>query len=368
MNILYLINHAGKAGTEKYVYNLVNAYNKKKCNCFFVYNEEGLLSEQMQQLGVTSFKITMRHPFDLKAAKSIAKICKANKIDIIHTQYPRENYIAILSRIFYSKVKVIYTCHLTLKTNFWWKITNKLLIPYEERIISVCNNGKELLIQNGVNKNKIDVIFNGVFPVEKQRKSTLRDELGIDDDTFVITTLARYHMAKGLDYFVKSIKELTKITDKKFVVLIAGEGELFDDIKSLIKSLGLENTVLQLGFRRDSENILQGSDLFVNSAKCYEALSFAILEALECSLPVVATNVGGNGDIINDKTDCGIIVEYGNEQQMAQAVLKIMTDINLRKKFSENALKTVRERFNLNLILEEIYEEYKKAVYGGKNK
>lgn len=366
MNVLYLINHAGKAGTEKYVYNLVNAYNKTKCNCFFAYNEDGLLSEQMRDMGIKSFKFEMKNPFDIKAAKTLAQICKENEIDIIHTQYPRENYIAILSRMFYSKTKVIYTCHLTLKTNFLWKITNKLLIAHEEKIISVCNNGKELLVENGINANKIDVIFNGVFPQERKLKSTIRDELNIDDDTFVISTLARYHMAKGLDYFVKSIGELKKITNRKFVVLIAGEGELFDEIKELISKLKLEDTVLQLGFRRDSENILAGSDLFVNSAKCYEALSFAILEALENALPVVATNVGGNSDIVNNKTDCGILVDYGNEKQMAQAILKIMTDNALRENFSKNAIKTVKERFNLNLLLKDIYEEYEKAVFGGK--
>ncbi len=366
MKVLYLINHAGKAGTEKYVYNLVRAYNGRRCDCFFAYNEEGQLSQQMRELNIKSFKIEMKNPFDLKAAKELAKICRQNDIDIIHTQYPRENYIAILSRMFYKKVKVIYTCHLTLKTNFCWKITNKLLIPHEEKIISVCNNGKELLVSNGVSPKKIDVIFNGVFPKEREKNDDIRKELNIDDDTFVITTLARYHIAKGLDYFVKSIKELDKIIKRRYVVLIAGEGELFDEIKELIADLGMKDKILQLGFRRDSEKILMGSDLFVNSAKCYEALSFAILEALENALPVVATNVGGNGDIINDKTDCGFIVEYGDEKQMARAIAKIAQDKELYERFSKNARKTVQERFNLNILLDDIYKEYEKAMTGGK--
>lgn len=363
MNILYLINYAGKAGTEKYVYNLVKAYHKTKCNCFFAYNEPGLLSTQMEELGITSFRLEMKNPFDIKAAKKLAKICRDNKIDIIHTQYPRENYIAILSKLFYKKVKVIYTCHLTLKTNFIWKITNKLLIPHQEKVISVCNNGKELLIENGYPADKITVIFNGVFySGEPDRQSSIRNELNIDEDTFVISTLARYHMAKGLDYFVKSIAEYDKIAKGKYVVLIAGEGELFDEIKALIESLGLENKILQLGFRRDSDNILKGSDIFVNSAKCYEALSFAILEALGNKLPVIATNVGGNADIINDETDCGYIVPYGDEKAMAEAIAKLAEDKELYGRLSENALKTVSKRFNLELLLNDIYKEYEKAL------
>lgn len=363
MNVLYLINHAGKAGTEKYVYNLVKAYDQKKCNCFFAYNEEGQLSKQMHELGIRSFRIKMKNPFDLRAAKNLAKICRQNKIDIIHAQYPRENYIAILSRIFYKKVKVIYTCHLTLKTNLLWKITNKIIIPHEEKILSVCNEGKRLLVANGINEKKIDVIFNGIICEDKKQiNSDIRRELGIDDDTFVICTLARYHMEKGLDYFVKSIKKLEEKTDKKFVALIAGDGELFGEIKSLIEELDLKDKILQLGYRNDSENILYGSDIFVNSAKCYEALSFAILEALGAGLPVVATNVGGNPEIINSKTDCGYIVEYGNEEEMANAVLKLMEDKETYGRFCVNAKKAVREVFNLELLLEDIYKEYEKAV------
>ena len=359
LKVLYLINHAGKAGTEKYVYNLVNTFKKKNTKCYFAYSEPGLLSEQMEEMGIESFRVTMKHPFDLKAAKKIADICRENNIDVIHTQYPRENYIALLSRRYYSGTRVVYTCHLTLKTSLLWKITNKMLTKHNHKIISVCNNGKELLVGNGVPKDKIDVVFNGIRPSENVVKNhEKRKELGIDPDTFVICTLSRYHMAKGLDYFTNSVNELKKMTDKKFVVLFMGDGELFDDIKKQIESLGLENEIKQLGFRKDAAEILKMSDLYVNSAKCYEALSFAILEALDSALPVVATDVGGNSDIINSETDCGILVPYGDTKAMAQAINKMMTDKNLYENFSKNARRAALEKFNLDVLLEETYTKY----------
>ena len=124
MKVLYLINHAGKAGTEKYVYNLVKAYKDKKCECFFAYNEEGLLLTQMKEENVPCFQFEMKHPFDIKAAKKLAKYLKENEIDVVHAQYPRENYIALLSKLFYKKTKVVFTSHLTIKTHFIWKLTN----------------------------------------------------------------------------------------------------------------------------------------------------------------------------------------------------------------------------------------------------
>lgn len=359
LKVLYLINHAGKAGTEKYVYNLVKTFKEKDTKCYFAYSEPGLLSEQMENMGIESFRVTMEHPFDLKAAKQVAAICRENNIDVIHTQYPRENYIALLSRRYYSGTRVVYTCHLTLKTSFLWKITNKLLTKHNHRIISVCNNGKELLIGNGVPEDKIDVVFNGIRPSEEVVKNTeKREELGIDPDTFVISTLSRYHMAKGLDFFTNSVYELKKKTDKKFVVLFLGDGELFDEIKNQIEALGLQNEIKQLGFRSDAAQILSMSDLYVNSAKCYEALSFAILEALDNALPVVATDVGGNSDIVNDETDCGILVDYGDTNAMSNAIKTMMEDREAYERFSQNARQTACEKFNLDVLLEETYKKY----------
>ncbi len=368
MRVLYLINHAGKAGTEKYVYNLVKAYRDGKAECFFAYNEPGLLLDQMKELGVPTCRVEMRSPFDRKAAKQLAALCEKYKIDIIHTQYPRENYVAVLSKRYRPETKVIYTCHLTLKTGALWRISNRLITKNDDAIISVCNNGKELMIGNGVPADKIRVIFNGLWPEEakKETVSTIREELGIDENTFVAVTLARYHIAKGLPYLVDSIAKVDP--NLPFVCLIAGDGELFDEVKAQIAEKGLEKRILQLGFRKDAANLLAGSDVFINSAKCYEALSFAILEALGQGLPVIATNIGGNGDIINPENDCGILVEYEDTDAMAAAIEKLAADRALCKKYGENGQRAIQNVFNLEIILDKIYAVYEEVLGMGAEK
>lgn len=358
MKVLYLINHAGKAGTEKYVLNLVKAYNNTKCECFFAYNEPGLLLTQLEELGIPCFQLEMKHPFDMKAAKKLAAYLEKNQIDVVHAQYPRENYIALLAKKYYKRVKVVFTSHLTIKTNFIWRITNSFMTPKNHKIISVCNHGKELLIGNGVKKDRIEVIFNAMTFNEGSTPSTIREELGIGDE-FLIVTLARYHFAKGLPFLVDSIKRLKEIADKPFKLLIVGDGELWDEITAKIQREGLSDTVYQLGFRKDTENILSGADLFVNSASCLEALSFAMLEALSKKLPLVATNVGGNSDIVNEETDCGIIVEYPDTEAFANAINTLMTDKEMYARMSENAKKAILGRFNYDTMLEKTFDTYK---------
>lgn len=363
MKILYLINHAGKAGTEKYVLNLVDAFNSREVKCYFAYNEPGLLSEQMAQRKISTFQFEMKTPYDLKAAKTLARICRENKIDIIHAQYPRENYIAVLSHLYYKKTKIVFTSHLTLENNALWKITNRIMTPHDDKIIAVCNHGKELLIGNGCPKDKIQVIFNGVVPDDStERSSTIREELGIDKDTFVIALLARFYYTKGLDFFVDSVKKLDSKMKRKYIVLIAGDGELFEQINDKIKSLGLEDKIKCLGYRTDTQNILYGADIFVNSSMCHEALSFAILEGLNAGLPAVVTNIGGNGDIVNENTSCGKIVEYGDTDAMADAIFTLSEDKELYKQCKAGAAKAIREVFSLDKVLGETFDVYREIT------
>lgn len=363
INVLYLINHAGKAGTEKYVLNLVKKFNGKETNCFFAYNEAGLLSEQMADLNIPSYNLNMKNPFDLAAAKKLAAICSENKIDIIHTQYPRENYIAILSKLFGSHAKVVYTCHLTYYPPKIWYFINRLVMPHDDKIISVCTEGAKILCEIGAPQKKITVIYNGIeYPDTPCKTDYIKKELGIADNTFVITSLSRLSPEKGLDFLIRSMHKLKLKTDMPFICLIAGDGPLKNELNSLIKSLDADSYIRLLGFRSDSAKILESSDVFVNSAKCNEALSFAILEAMGYALPIVATDRGGNPDILKPEHNCGIMVPFDDTDSMSDAFLQLMNDKSFAKLCSDGALKTVREVFNLDKLLGDTLNIYHEAA------
>ena len=155
MKVLYLINYAGKAGTEKYVENLVEHLHNKKCECSLCYNIDGPLAEKMREKGINCYQLEMNSPFDTAAAKKLAQICKDNNIDVIHAQYPRENYIAIRSKKYGNKAKVVFTSHLTIYQPLAWMFFNMLYTKKNHCVISVCNEGKDILISNKVAKKRI---------------------------------------------------------------------------------------------------------------------------------------------------------------------------------------------------------------------
>lgn len=359
MNVLYLLNHAGKAGTERYVQTLIEKLNHTKIHAFFAYNEDGLLRETLEAQKIKTFRLLMRNPFDISAAYRLSRICRENAIDLIHTHYLRENYIALLSRLFNPKVKVVYTNHFIMQNTGTVSFFNRLMTRLQFRIIAVCNKGKEMLIRNGNNGAIIKVIFNAVDPEswKKSESSTLRQEFGIDDKTFVILCAARFAHDKGHAYLVKTMEALKAITSLPFKCVLAGDGPLLEQTKKQVEDSGLESDIRFIGFRPDIKNLFSGSDLYFNSSE-HEALSFLIVEALASGLPVVATDMGGNRDIINDETQCGVLVEYNNPESTAQEIKKVMEDKALYTCLKENALKAVENRFNIHKAALETYEVY----------
>ncbi len=359
MKILYLINYAGKAGIEKYVRDLTETFCTRD-ECHLCYNIPGELSETLGSRGIPLFQLEMKNPLDLAAAKKLAAYCKDKQIDVIHAQCARENCIALLAKKFYSKVKVVYTCHFTLPTNKLWLLLNKTLTPKNHRIISVCQEGRDIMIANGVSPDKITVIYNGVVPNENRIKNTqLKAELGLPYDTKLLTIFARYAPMKGLDFLVDVIAALRQKTDVPFAVAIAGDGELFDDIGNRIRKAGLKDVIFPLGYRTDTKSILNGSDLYLNTSRDQEALSFAILEAMNAGLPVVATDVGGSADmVLGNGAPCGAVTRFGDVDGYANALRDLLENGAQRMACSEAAREKIQSVFNLNTLIEEVYEIY----------
>lgn len=362
MNILYLINFAGKAGTEKYVMNLMRILSEKGENCHLAYGIGGKLSEDAENEGFPCVQIKMQTGLKnaIRAAKKLAKYCKENSIDVIHAQYPRENIIAILSKVFYKKVKVVYTSHLTIDQGIRWKILNLVFTPFDHRVIAVCRQGADIMRGNLVCKRKIQVIYNGVFPAgERKPDRSFAREFGVPDDTFVMSIMARYEEEKGLPFLLASLAKLKRKTDKPFVCFIAGDGSQFEQFAMMNSNSGMAENVIQLGFRTDGDRMLKASDLYLNTSSKNEAMSFAVLEAMNAGLPLVVTDVGGNRDLAETNTVCGRVLSYGDKDGFADAILEIMQSSELQKELSDNAIKKVGEEFNLNKLAQNVFDTYK---------
>jgi len=368
MNVLYLLNHAGKAGTERYVETLVRYLSADgRVEPFFAYNEPGLLVERMEAMGVPTRQIIMSSRYDFKAAKALAELCAEWKIDLIHCHYLRENYIAMLAKRYDKKIRVVYTNHFVLANDGLTRLSNRLLDRRQDQMIAVCSIGQEQLIRNGWSGSHIQVVHNGVDldAWAGEKSSALREELGLPGDRFLMLCASRFASDKGHAYLIRSVKRLTELTDVPFTLVLAGDGELLEPTKALCAQLGLtEDQVRFVGFRKDIKALYKGVDLYINSSE-HEALSFLIVEAMAAGLPAVITDMAGNPDILKGPEDGGLLVKYDDPESMARAMERFLTDRAFLEECKAKALARIADEFEVHKMCDKTWAVYGAAVGEG---
>ncbi|MCQ2977090.1 MAG: glycosyltransferase, partial [archaeon] len=291
INVLYLINYAGGGGSEQYLKILVD--HLPDINPMLCYNEEGLLVKEFNDRNIKCIQLNMKNPFDLSAAKKLAKICKENDIQIIHSNYLRENYIAVLSKLFGNKAKIVYTCHFNTYDSKIITMFNKIFYKKLDRIISISNETTKSLIASGSDRNKIELIYHGVLENDFMGPSDeYKNKFEVSDE-LVISSASRFSPEKGNEFFIRSLGELkrmidtvdesdedyNKIKNLKYKVLLANVGQTLEDCKTLVNILDLQDTVKFVGFLSDVDSLYKASDIYVTSSKS-EGLGLATLESL----------------------------------------------------------------------------------------
>jgi glycosyltransferase involved in cell wall biosynthesis len=364
INVLYLIHYAGQGGTERYVLSLAQTLRGAgRVNPFFAYTEDGLLRKRMEDAGIPVTQIIMPSRYSLKAAKQLAGFCREHKIDVIHTHFLRENYIALLSKRYYKAPRVVYTNHIILPNNLVTRISNRVLSRRQHAVLAGCSPGAEQLKKNGIPSKAITVIRNGVDPAQwaKADPAPVRKELGLGE-LFTMLYSARMVEGKGHAFLLRAVSRLKQQAKAPFRLLLAGDGPLLEDVKALSEQLGLPEEVTFLGFREDMRDVLSACDVCVNASES-ETVCMSILEGMAAGLPVVATSVGGTPELVT--AEAGILVPYGNTEAMAGALRVMLEDPEMRKKAAEGALAVIQREFTADKMADKIFNSYQEGMING---
>ncbi len=183
---------------------------------------------------------------------------------------------------------------------------------------------------------------------------SIREEFGIKSTDVVVVSTGRIILEKGFGT-IKDIVLQNKLNgDVKF--LIVGEGNYKEDFIKSIKDNNLENKVIFTGYRKDIDRILNACDIYL-SCTWHETFGNSVIEASYHSLPVVASNVGGVPEIIDDgKT--GFLIEYKDINAFISKIKLLCEDNNLRKKMGKAGYDYVKEKFNPRFIEEKLDKLY----------
>lgn len=357
--ILYLIYSACNGGSEKYVYDLAKYSISKGDRCILGYGMSGKLVDRMKKIGCECVNIEMKSIFDVSSIKKIRHLVKTRKVDVIHAQFARENYLAVFASMFLKNIEIVFTNHIILPERRLKKYLNWFISGFDKKIVCVSNASKKHMINCGYRHDKIMVIHNGIDIVkyDGSEKLRFRNNYAINKEDFVIVNVSRFTVEKGLEYLIDSFANfINKYGIINSKLLLVGDGELKKDILAQINRLEISDRVILSGYLDNPRIAIAASDLYVSSSS-NENFSFSILEALSVCLPVVATDVGGNPELVNGDIGNGFLVKYKSDK-LTERMYDIYSDEKLSKRLSEKSYEFVESNFKISDMLEKSVEIY----------
>jgi glycosyltransferase involved in cell wall biosynthesis len=231
------------------------------------------------------------------------------------------------------------------------------------RIVACCRTvGDFYREQVRVPAEKVAVLYNAVrFTTEpvRQDHESARMRLGLPSDALVIGTLGRLTEQKGQLALLDAVAKLTPRI-AKLALIVAGDGPLRGRLEERARDLGIAERVRFLGIRRDRDTLYAAMDAFVLPSR-WEGLSLALVEAMGAGRAVVATDVGGNPEVVSHgKT--GLLVPPGDASALADALATVLTDGQLAQSLGSAACSDARERFSIDRHVSRLAALYRQGV------
>jgi len=323
----------------------------------------GPVEEELRSLNINVRVLRRDGRFSIFDLARLIQLMKEQDIDIIHTHLQNADIWAGLAAKL-CRIKHISTFHgAYFKNSAFEFLKQRLRVILPDKIIAVSENTASHCIRRlKVNPNKVKVIYNGVdsnrFKVGVE-PSLKKREIGISDNTIVLSAFGRLEIEKGHRYLIEAVSYLK--TDypnfnSKITVLIVGEGRLKKELMQMASELGVEEEVKFLGERDDIAELLGITDIVVIPSLS-EGFSIVALEAMAAGKPVVATNVGGMPELITNETD-GLLISPGDKSAVASAILALIENKDLAYRLSYAAKEKVTKNFSEEGMLAKIMQVY----------
>jgi glycosyltransferase involved in cell wall biosynthesis len=270
-------------------------------------------------------------------------------------------------------LRIIFTGHgwaFTEERPDWQRaliaLLHSLTILLTHRTIAVSRKTREEVARIPFTRQKMTVIYNGVSNnILHAPKEALANILGkeevsrIPKNAVIIGTLGELHKNKGHSYALEALATLKRQSKTPFRFIILGEGEERNQLERLRETLDLKEEVLLPGFNKDAAALLRAFDIFIFPS-IKEGFPYAILEAGNAGLPVVATTAGGIPEVIDDM-ESGILIHSKNSGEIARALAYLIENPKRREQFGEAIKKRIQGRFTSDIMAQETFALYEKV-------
>ena len=309
--------------------------------------------------------IRRRHGNDPTVPFRLARLLRQRRVDILHTNM----WAALLEGVVAAKLArvptVIHEEHGTIHDRRRRVIAQRVGWAMASQVVAVSDALADRMTEIvGYPRSKIQVIPNSV-DVEKNRrlefpKRQLRAEFGMPEDGYLIGMLARFVPFKnhaGVLHAVATLRE----TGIDAHLALAGNGPLRDELQGLARDLGIAANVHFLGETDQVARLLNSLDVFVSNSACNEGLSLALLEAMACEVPVVATAVAGHPEVL-DGGKAGMLIPPKDPDALVAALRHLGDKPDVRDSLGRLGRQRAEDRYSVDVMVESYRKLYINAA------
>ena len=361
--VLHVVLSLNPGGTERLVMALAQRLGPKTPTAVCCLDEVGAWGEDLRREGVAVTALGRRQGFRPALGRHIARIARAHRADVLHCHHYSPFVYAALSKAFHRAPRLLFTEHGRLadappSPKRRW--ANRFLARIPDGVFTVSNDLKEHLVREGFRGDRIRVLHNGIDagPVPSRRdRLAAREVLGVPGEACVVATIARLDPVKGLGTLIEGFARFhAERPDSRLVII--GDGPERDALEALARKHGLLPAVTFAGHRDDARQLLAGADIYVNSST-FEGISLTVLEAMAACLPVIATRVGGNPEILD--AESGVLVAAGHVEALAGALQALAASPARCSAMGAKARDRVEREFSLDRMIREYSSVYRDA-------
>ncbi|NDV24468.1 glycosyltransferase family 4 protein [Desulfovibrio sp. JC022] len=356
-NICFFNSNKAWGGGEKWNHHFSLLLRDQGYNVFVVTNHKSELKTRLEnEPGITLHSepignISFLNPALMGRLKSFFQ---ANNIQTLITALPsdlKSGGIAAkragVNRVIYRRGIAVPVKNSLFNRYIFKNVVDRLIVNSLETKRTVLANNSDL-----IDESKIRQIYNG-FDVAEFDKQDFFPPYSPENGEVVIGNAARLTAQKGQKHLIKAA-ELLKEKGLNFKILIAGSGEMEQELKDYATELDVNDKISFLGFIKDMKSFHASQDIFCLPS-LWEGFGYALVEAMTLEKPVVGFDISSNPEVVADG-ETGILVPVEDTEKLAAALKKMILDEELRNKMGAAGRQRVLENFNTPLVLRKLVE------------
>lgn len=367
-------------GAQNTMLNLITHLDPEKFEFSVVSAPGNPLESKLRELKISHYKIPELYRNinikDVIVLYKLYRLCRSGKFDIVHTHSSKTGFLGRVAARLAGIKGIIHTVQgfpfhpYQKRLEFiFYRLLEKIATYFCDRIISVNRYEYEMAIStNLVKKDKIGVIYNAVeLPSLSLQNSPenlkLRSDLRLSNDDIIIGTVTRFTIPKNNLIVVDIALNIVQQNDKiKFIFV--GDGKELQEAQAKVNAAKCQDRILLPGFRHDIPSWLKIFDIFILYSS-WEGLSLAILEAMSFGKPIIASNIKGNNELVENGVN-GMLIDIGDYDGLKEAIFRLASHQDIREKMGMKSREIVEKKFNFSHFLKKYEVEYYKLYEKGR--